>query len=106
MESFAILRKSYGISALVTLLLLGAGIGVGYLWFLEYPDSVSVWGNWLQLISGAFFLSGVLGLLGWEIQSWKGGTPVETLDTVIFKSLHCTGMFILFTSSAALIFVG
>lgn len=77
MEPVSTVYKSYGISGLITVVLLGAGVGSGYLWYLEHPGSIGIWGRGLQLISGALILCAVLGKLGWRFQSYKENTPAE-----------------------------
>lgn len=106
MEPVSTVYKSYGKSGLITVVLLGVGIGLGYLWFVEHPSSVGLWGRWLQFISGALILCAVLGKLGWRFQSYDENTPAEKHNRWVFSILHCAGMFVLFTSSAALIFIG
>jgi hypothetical protein len=67
--------------------------------------AAATYGPWVQLLSGAFFLWAVLALLGWKIQTWEGQTPAEKLNRWAFRVLNCVGMFFLFVSSSALIFV-
>ena len=93
------------IAGAVSFVLLLTGIGFGRACARCSAGSVLSYGPWVQLLSGALFLWAVLALLGWEIQTWKGQTPAEELNKWAFRVLNCIGMFLLFASSAALIFI-
>ena len=97
---------SYCVAGIVAFAVVALGIVTGWFWAAYCPDSVDTFAHWIQLGSGAFFLWGVLGLLGWEIRTWGGKSPQEKLDTWIYRILHCLGMFFLFASTAAMIFSG
>ena len=97
---------NYCIAGIVASVVVALGILAGYFWAGYCPNSVNTFARWIQLGSGALFLWGVLGLLGWEIRTWGGKSPQEKLDVWIYRILHCLGMFLLFASSAALIFSG
>lgn len=90
-------------AGILTLAVLACGFVAGWLWAIRCPNSVRTAARWLQIFSGAFFLWSVLGLLGFEIQTYRGETGPEKLNKRVFQVLNCVGMFLLFGSSFALI---
>jgi len=97
---------SYRKAALLTAAIFVVAITVAFAWAKWKPHSVFAFAPWIQLTSGAFFLSAVLGVLGSKIATWRGQSPAEKFDIRAFYVLNCVGMFLVFTSSAALLFAG
>lgn len=95
------LRMRASVLTMITLVL---GIIVGWIWGTQGSEAAIGFANWVQILSGAFFLWAVLMVLGWEIQTWGGLSQAEKWERRLLEWSNSLGMFLLFSSSFAILF--
>ncbi len=59
------------------------------------PIFVRKWAAWLQVAAAVLILWGVLGKLGWAIQTYKGVTLPEQINEFWFRLVTILGMYLM-----------
>jgi hypothetical protein len=85
-------RKRQLESAILTLSLFCISLVIAYLFSSLNFSHIS----WMTIASTMLLTHSVFGLLGWEIQTWAGGSVIEVINTWWFRILYSIGVILLF----------
>lgn len=88
------IRAAYGKACLQTFASIVLGLVTGRLGTALLGPLPQWIESLLAVLSAAIVLTATLGLLGWEIQSWKGTTLPEQVNRALFRALYWLGTFL------------
>ncbi len=80
------------VSARLIILLFILSLGIAY--FLLNINLSRL--SWLPIISTMLLTQSVFGKLGWEVQTWGGGSVMEMINEWWFRIIYSIGVILLF----------